>query len=254
MFKKSSNLSLVIFFFLRKKGQRLLKLPQWFAIYSFRSTVPGMASLNVLIHAINLWVERFLTPLMAEGSKFQQGCLPLVGAWVTTSDFLLYSIPRLSEVSILVRIHPFVKYLSRRTLRMTAMFKLFTRWGLMGHGTKFYHTREHTDFLMLSQPETYTLTLALDGQSVVRQADGISYFARFQALQIGSTGSFCQRLTYTLLEAVLWSRPCLQPWWMLGNPLTPLNMNSPIHCGCHACSSFPTRSALCVSEVHSDAV
>lgn len=81
-----------------------------------------MASLNVLIHATNLWVERFLTPLMAEGSKFQQGCLPLVRAWVRTLDFLLYSIPRLSEVSVLVRINPFVKYLSR-TLRMTVMFK-----------------------------------------------------------------------------------------------------------------------------------
>lgn len=207
MFKKFSNFLGIFFGGGGKKGQRLLKLPQWFAIYSFRSTVPGMASLNVLIHAINLWVERFLTPLMAEGSKFQQGCLPLLGAWVMTLDFLLYSIPRLSEVSILVRIHPFVKYLSS-TLRMTAMFKLCTRWGLLGQRTKFCHTREHTDFLMLSQPELYALTLSLDGQAVVRQTDSISYFARFQDLQIGSTGSFCQRLTYTQVEAVLWSRPC----------------------------------------------
>lgn len=50
----------------------------------------------------------------------------------------------------------------------------------MGQGTKFCHTREHTDFLMLSQPEMYTLTLSLDDHSVVRQADDISYFARFR--------------------------------------------------------------------------
>lgn len=31
--------------------------------------MPGMASLNVLIHATNLWVERFLTPLMAGGKQ-----------------------------------------------------------------------------------------------------------------------------------------------------------------------------------------
>lgn len=79
----------------------------------------------------------------------------------------------------------------------------------MGQGTKFCHIREHTDFLMLSQPKMYTLTFSFEGHSAVRQAAGISYFVRFQDLQIGSTGFFCQRLTCTWLEAVIWSRPCL---------------------------------------------
>lgn len=52
--------------------------------------------------------------------------------------------------------------------------------GFMGQGTKFCHTRENTDFLMLSQPEMYTLTLSSDGHSAVRQADGISYFQGFK--------------------------------------------------------------------------